>query len=142
MKEQSIKLSKQSEQEAELQERFSKMAKKAEDMPRIPETSTMLIEKADWIGLRLLSLMLSTDVSAINMKDVARSLNYYRDKYTTGAVSTAFAQLTQERAASGEWRNPESKALWELETMLKHVGEDLGWKDDLADRSILFIRRK
>lgn len=141
MKEKSIKLSKQSEQEAELQARFSKMAKRAEEMPPTPKESTKSIKKDDWVGLRLLSLMLSTDVSAINIKDVKRSMDYYERKYSSSIVAAAFAQLTHERAENGEWRSPESKALYEMETMLKRVGEDLGWNDDLDDRS-MFIRRK
>ena len=139
MKEKSTKLSKQAEQEAELQTRFSKMAKRAEEMPPTLEESTKSIKKDDWVGLRLLSLMLSTDVSAINIKDVARSLKYYERKYSFSIIAAAFAVLAHERAENGEWRSPESKALWEQETMLKRVGEDLRWQEE---NPTMWIRRK
>ena len=86
MRERLIMLAKEAEQEAELQKRFSKMAKQAEEWPPTHEESIKSIKKDDWVGLRLLSLMLSTDVSAINIKDVARSLNYYNWKYSTPVV--------------------------------------------------------
>ena len=139
MRERLIMLAKEAEQEAELQTRFSKMAKQAEEMPPTPEASTDSITKDDWVGLRLLSLMLSTDVSAVNIKDVKRSIDYYAYKYSQSVVAAAFAQLNRERAENGEWRSPESKALWERETMLKHVGEDLGWKEE---NPTMWIRRK
>ena len=139
MRERLIMLAKEAEQEAELQARFSKMAKRVEEMPPTPEESTKSIKKDDWVGLRLLSLMLSTDVSAINIKDVARSLKYYERKYSSSIVAAAFAQLTHERAENGEWRSPESKALYEMETMLKRVGEDLRWQEE---NPTMWIRRK
>lgn len=139
MRERLIMMSKQAEQEAELQARFSKMAKRAEEMPPTPKESIKSIKKDDWVGLRLLSLMLSTDVSAINIKDVKRSVDYYERRYSSSIIAAAFAQLNRERAENGEWRNPESKALWERETMLKHVGEDLGWKEE---NPAMWIRRK
>lgn len=88
------------------------------------------ITKDDWVGLRLLSLMLSTDVSAINIKDVARSLKYYERKYSSSIVAAAFAVLAHERAENGEWRNPESKSLRQMELMLGEVGKDLCWQED------------
>lgn len=130
MRERLIMLAKEAEQEAELQARFSKMAKQAEEMPPTPQAETDKIKKDDWVGLRLLSLMLSADVSAINIKDVARSLKYYEYKYSPDIVAAAFAILTIERADKGEWYNPESKALREMELMLTEVGKDLGWKED------------
>lgn len=130
MRERLIMLAKEAEQEAELQTRFSKMAKQAEEMPPTPDASTDSITKDDWVGLRLLSLMLSTDVSAINIKDVARSRRYYEYKYSTGIVAAAFAKLNRERAEKGEWHNPESKSLRQMELMLGEVGKDLCWQED------------
>lgn len=130
MRERLIMLAKEAEQEAELQARFSKMAKQAEEMPPTPEASTDSITKDDWVGLRLLSLMLSTDVSAINIKDVERSMDYYAYKYSQRVVAAAFAQLNRERAENGEWRNPENKSLRQMELMLGEVGKDLCWQED------------
>lgn len=130
MRERLIMLAKEAEQEAELQARFSKLAKQAEEMPPMPQAETDMIEKDDWVGLRLLSLMLSTDVSNINIKDVTRSLKYYEYKYSPDIVAAAFAILTIERADKGEWYNPKSRSLREMELMLAEVGKDLGWKED------------
>ena len=111
MRERLIMLAKEAEQEAELQARFSQMAKQAEETPTMPEGDTTVITKDDWVGLRLLSLMLSTDVSAINIKDVARSAKYYERKYSPETVIAALGLINKDRNGKNEWHNPESKLI-------------------------------
>ena len=68
------------EQEATL----DRMAKAALALPPMDESvSTGNIAKDDWVALRLLSLLLSLDVSNIHIRDVKRSLWYYERKYST-----------------------------------------------------------
>lgn len=74
------------------------------------------ITKSDWVGLRLLSVLLSTDVSNANIKDVARSMDYYADKYSHATVQQAFCMLTSDRFVLDEWDCPDSSTVRRMKT--------------------------
>lgn len=69
------------------------------------------ITKSDWIGLRLLSLILCTDVSSSNIKDIQRSMDYYTERYSREAVMHAIFLINRERVEKDVWHNPESKLI-------------------------------
>ena len=77
----------------------------------IDDPSVDDISLSDWVGLRLLSLLLSTDVSNSNIKDVSRSMKYYTEKYSDRVIQQAFCLLTRDRALNWEWDDPESSLI-------------------------------
>ena len=79
------------------------------------------ITKSDWVGLRLLSLLLSTDVSNANIKDVTRSMNFYTDKYSHAVVQQAFCMLARDRFVLDEWDCPDS-------TTVRRMTATVRWK--------------
>ena len=83
------------------------------------EPSVADIKKDDWIGLRLLSLLLSADASNVTLNDVMRSVSHYQFKYSPGVVIEAFQLINRERTMGGEWDNAESKLVRGLNQNMK-----------------------
>ena len=69
------------------------------------------LTKQDWIILRLLFYITSTDVSSATVKDVIKSSDYVRWYYGTDTVLAAFELIRKELMAGGEYDNPESLAM-------------------------------
>ena len=107
-----------------MRERLIMLAKEAKKEKRLhpigfDEPDVSAITKSDWVGLRLLSLLLSTDPSNASIKDVVRSLDHYSFKYSTDVVLKAFALLTRERTEKDVWHNPESHLIRGLNRNMK-----------------------
>ena len=78
------------------------------------------LTKQDWILLRLLFYITSTDASSATVKDVVKTMDYVRLYYGTDTVLGAFNLIRKELAAQGEYDNPESLAM----RMLKKNTQD------------------
>ena len=108
------------EQEAVL----DRMAKAALALPPMDESvSTGNIAKDDWVALRLLSLLLSLDVSNIHIRDVKRSLWYYERKYSTEEIMLALDAIYTERK-NHILSNPESTAIRGLNNQILEKNHD------------------
>lgn len=82
------------------------------------------LNKKDWIILRLLFYITSTDVSSATVKDVIKTSDYARLFYGTGTVLDAFDLIRKEMMAKGEYDNPASAAM----RTLKKTAEDAARK--------------
>lgn len=69
------------------------------------------LTKQDWIILRLLFYITSTDVSSATVKDVSKTMNYVNWHYGTGTVLKAFDLIRRDLVAHGEYDNPASAAM-------------------------------
>lgn len=69
------------------------------------------ITKADWVGIRLLSLIISADPSSATIKDVGKSMTYYQFKYSTDVLMQALQMINNERYRNDVWDNPESRLI-------------------------------
>lgn len=105
-----------------MKERLIMLAKEAElnPAPSLPEEPVIedVIEE-DWIGLRLLSLIMSTDISSATIRDVRKSMKYYSEKYSTEVLLQAFGLINRERTQQGEWNNPENILIRKLKNNMK-----------------------
>lgn len=72
------------------------------------------LNEKDWIILRLLFYITSTDVSSATVKDIIRTSDYARLFYGTGTVLDAFDLIRREMMQQGEYDNPESAAMRKL----------------------------
>lgn len=105
-----------------MKERLIMLAKEAElnPAPSLPEEPTIEdVVEGDWIGMRLLSMIISTDLSSLTIRDIRRSMKYYSEKYSTEVVLQAFALINRERTEQGEWHNPESNLIRKLKNNMK-----------------------
>jgi hypothetical protein len=64
------------------------------------------ITKADWIALRLLSLLLKTDVSNVSIRDVYKTLNYYCNRFGDETLFAILNGLIRE--TGDDIDNPQS----------------------------------
>lgn len=106
-----------------MQKRLEMLMREAEKDPYkgkpYKEPSIADIKEHDWIGLRLLSLLLSADASNTMISDVMRSASHYQFKYSREVVLEAFQLINRERTEGGEWDNAESKLVRELNKTMK-----------------------
>ena len=73
------------------------------------------LKKEDWIILRLLHYVLSTDTSSTTVDDISRSLNYMNIQHGPGTVKRAMSMVYQDQVAKGEYDNPASHAMRTLD---------------------------
>ena len=80
------------------------------------------LKEGDWIALRLLALLLKTDVSNQSIPDVRKTMDYYRHELGVPLFSVLW-ELIKETA--DEVENPESAMLRRFE---KTLGEADIWE--------------
>lgn len=74
------------------------------------------LKAADWVALRLLYIMISSDPSTVSLPDVQKAVQFYErklrpkggNKYSSGHIQTAFALLNKDIPYDGvTFTNPE-----------------------------------
>ena len=98
-----------------MRERLEMLMREARESPapftKEPELSVADIKKQDWVGIRLLSLLLSADPSSASIRDVQKSIEFYERKYSNQLLLTAINALNKERFADETWHNPASRLI-------------------------------
>ena len=75
----------------------------------------------DWVTLRLLYLLISDDISNIQIPDVIRSLNYLKYKRNIN-VDECFSLINKDHAEKGTLsNNPESNMIRNLDKQREHI---------------------
>ena len=69
------------------------------------------LDKKDWIILRLLHYVLSTDTSSPTVDDISRSTKYINTQHGSGTVQKAMSMIYQDQIVKGEYDNPASQAM-------------------------------
>lgn len=64
------------------------------------------LKKADWVGLRALFLLMASDASSAQSKEVQRIADYYIAEHGHNAVYSAFNALTKDAAARETFDEP------------------------------------
>ena len=80
------------------------------------------LKEGDWIALRLLALLLKTDVSNQSIPDVRKTMDYYRHELGVPLFSVLWELI---RETADEVENPESAMLRRFE---KTLGEADIWE--------------
>ena len=68
----------------------------------------------DWVMLRLLFYVLSTDVSSQSVKDILWSMNFIESLFGRETVLKAFDMIHKDQIAIGAYDNPDSWAMRRL----------------------------
>ena len=84
----------------------------------------------DWITLRLLFYILSTDVSSVTVKDILWSQDYLINQYGRDTVLKAFDLIRRDQMAIGAYDNPASKAMRDLQSNIRMTMKKLVWEDE------------
>jgi hypothetical protein len=74
----------------------------------------------DWVLLRLLFYILSTDTSSGSVKDILWSMNYIESLYSKETVLKAFDLIRKDQIAIGAYDNPESWAMRRLQNSINY----------------------
>ena len=69
------------------------------------------LDKKDWIVLRLLHYILSTDTSSPTVDDISRSLRYMNIHHGPITVQKAMSMIYRDQIIKGEYDNPSSQAM-------------------------------
>ena len=80
------------------------------------------LKEGDWIALRLLALLLKTDVSNQSIPDVRKTMDYYQHKIGAPVYTLLWALIKE---TADEVENPESAMLRRFE---KTLGEAAIWE--------------
>jgi hypothetical protein len=91
----------------------------------------------EWIALRLLFILLASDVSNTNLHDVAMTIEYFRKRFVKKDVfMESMAYLTKEHALMETFvNNPESKLVRDMNRTVRIEKQHGGFEDiDLLDR--------
>jgi hypothetical protein len=71
------------------------------------EKSINDIEESDWVGIRLLKVIMGLDPSAVRTQEVDRCLMYYRKKYSARVLMGAIDKLVFDPSASEFFSAPD-----------------------------------
>lgn len=77
----------------------------------------------DWITLRLLFYILSTDVSSVTVKDILWSQDYLINQYGRDTLLKAFELIRKDQIAIGAYDNPASFAMRNLQSNLRQIND-------------------
>ncbi len=76
----------------------------------------------DWVMLRMLYYILSTDTSSVTVKDVLWSENFISALFSKETVLKAFDLIRKDQVAIGAYDNPESWAMRRLKRSINQHG--------------------
>jgi hypothetical protein len=76
--------------------------------------SVRSIKEADWVGLRLLYIMMATDVSTATAKEIGQCVWYYKIKYAPFIISEAFALLSRDKYLADFFKEPACASVLDL----------------------------
>ena len=86
--------------------------------------SVRSIKEADWVGLRLLYIMMATDVSTATAKEIGQCLWYYKSKYAPFIISEAFALLSRDKHLADFFKEPACASVLDLLNTVKLTSSD------------------
>ena len=72
------------------------------------------LTQQDWVTLRLLFYVLSTDTSSQSVKEIAWSMDFVKHLFGTDTVLKAFDMIRKDQVAIGAYDNPDSWAMKRL----------------------------
>jgi hypothetical protein len=81
--------------------------------------SVRRIKEADWVGLRLLYIMMATDVSTATAKEIGWCLWYYKSKYAPFIISEAFELLSRDKHLADFFKEPACASVLDLLNTVK-----------------------
>ncbi len=86
--------------------------------------SVRSIKEADWVGLRLLYIMMATDVSTATAKEIGQCVWYYKSKYAPFIISEAFALLSRDKYLADFFTEPACASVIDLLNTVQLTSSD------------------
>lgn len=92
-----------------------------------------MITESDWVGMRALYLLLSTDTSAAQSPEVVRIINFYQMKHGTEAFYPAMAAIAKDNGWRGTFDDPSVDFARRLDKTIRLTLNDQSFLETIQD---------